>query len=276
MPVTGNGNKTRIDLLLVERGLFSSREQAQRAVMAGQVFYNGRLIDKSGTAVQPEGEIQVKGEPCRFVSRGGLKLESALLEFAVDVTGKTALDAGASTGGFTQCLLQRGASRVYAVDVGYGQLAWELRIDERVTVVERTNLRYLTSEALGALVDLVTLDLSFISLAKVLPAVRTLLKPGGEVLALVKPQFEAGRQHVGKGGIVKDPSVQQSVLEQVATDACHLGYQVRGVTYSTIPGMDGNIEYFIWLASDPEPKYLPFTAIQAEQVVQAAHAQLKK
>ena len=265
----------RIDLLLVDQGFFSSREQAQRAVMAGSVYYNGSLIDKAGTAVLPEGTILVKGDPCPFVSRGGLKLESALEEFGMEVAGKVALDAGASTGGFTQCLLQHGASRIYAVDVGYGQLAWNLRQDERVQVLERTNLRYLTTGELGAQVDLVTLDLSFISLLKVLPAVKALLKPGGEVLALVKPQFEAGRQHVGKGGIVKDPAVQRSVLEQVAAGACQLGFQVRGATYSTVPGADGNIEYFIWLGSDSEADCTPLSTFQVEQIVRTAHAQLK-
>ncbi|MGD0152146.1 MAG: TlyA family RNA methyltransferase [Thermacetogeniaceae bacterium] len=264
----------RIDLLLVDQGFFPSREQAQRAVMAGHVYYNGSLIDKAGTAVLPDGEIQVKGDPCPFVSRGGLKLESALQEFGIEVAGKVALDAGASTGGFTQCLLQHGASQIYAVDVGYGQLAWNLRQDERVTVLERTNLRYLTSEVLGAQVDLATLDLSFISLLKVLPAVKALLRSGGEVLALVKPQFEAGREHVGKGGIIKDPAVQRSVLEQVAAGACQLGFQARGATYSAIPGADGNIEYFIWLGSDPEADCTPLSAVQIEQIVQAAHAQL--
>ncbi len=270
----GSGGKKRIDLLLVEQGRFPSREQAQRAVMAGRVFYDGRLIDKAGVAVAPGGEIEVRGDSCPYVSRGGIKLESALGGFGIDVGGKVALDAGASTGGFTQCLLQHGATRVYAVDVGYGQLAWELRRDERVRVIERTNLRYLTPEALGERVEFVTLDLSFISLAKVLGAVRELLRPGGEVLALVKPQFEAGRGQVGKGGIVKDAAVQQAVLEQVSAAACQLGFQIRGVTYSTIPGADGNIEFFLWLGYDPEkpPQDAVLSPEQASQVVAAAHS----
>jgi len=269
----GGGGKKRIDLLLVEQGRFPSREQAQRAVMAGQVFYDGCLIDKPGAAVAPGGEIQIRGNPCPYVSRGGIKLESALSEFGIDVAGRVALDSGASTGGFTQCLLQRGASRVYAVDVGYGQLAWNLRCDERVKVIERTNLRYLTPAELGERVEFVTLDLSFISLAKVLGAVRELLRPGGEVLALVKPQFEAGREQVGKGGIVKDPAVQGSVLEQVSAAACQLGFQIRGVTCSPIQGADGNIEFFMWLGYDPQAA--PGAALapeQASRVVAAARA----
>lgn len=275
MPVSGDGNKKRIDLLLVEQGLFPSREQAQRAVMAGNIFYNGTLIDKAGTVVLTDGEVQVKGNICPFVSRGGIKLESALKAFGIDVSGKIALDSGASTGGFTQCLLQHGTSRVYAVDVGYGQLAWELRQDSRVTVMERTNLRYLTPEALGARMDFITLDLAFISLAKVLPAVKVLLKPGGEVLALVKPQFEAGRAHVGKGGIVKDPAVQQSVLQQVTASACQLGFQIKGIIHSALPGTDGNLEFFIWLGSELDVECRPLSESQAERVVRAAHAELK-
>jgi 23S rRNA (cytidine1920-2'-O)/16S rRNA (cytidine1409-2'-O)-methyltransferase len=192
----GREGKKRIDLLLVEKGFFSSREQAQRAVMAGLVFYQGRKIEKAGTFVAPGGEIEVKGDPCPYVSRGGVKLDAALQEFGIDVKDKVVLDAGASTGGFTHCLLKKGAKRVYAVDVGYGQLAWELRQDPRVIVLERINIRYLTPEILAAKVDLVTLDLSFISLQKVLPAVKKLLKSEGQVLALVKPQFEAGRNLV--------------------------------------------------------------------------------
>jgi 23S rRNA (cytidine1920-2'-O)/16S rRNA (cytidine1409-2'-O)-methyltransferase len=273
----GSGGKKRIDLLLVEQGWFPSREQAQRALMAGHVFYDGRLIDKPGAAVAPGGEIQVRGNPCPYVSRGGIKLESALSEFGIDVAGKVALDAGASTGGFTQCLLQRGASRVYAVDVGYGQLAWDLRRDERVKVIERTNLRYLTPEVLGEQVEFVTLDLSFISLAKVLGAVRELLRPGGEVLALVKPQFEAGREQVGKGGIVKDAAVQRAVLEQVSAAACQLGFQIRGVTYSAIQGADGNIEFFMWLGYDPQAvRGAALSPEQASRVVVAARAALLK
>ncbi len=270
MTEPGRVSKRRIDLLLVERGLFPSREQAQRAVMAGCVWHQDRLIDKPGTAVASDGEIRIKGDPCPYVSRGGVKLDSALQEFRISVAGKTVLDAGASTGGFTQCLLECGAARVFAVDVGYGQLAWELRQDKRVTVMERTNLRYLTPELLGSQVDLATLDLSFISLTKVLPAVRSLLRPGGEVLALVKPQFEAGRGSVGKGGIVKDPAVQQAVLERVSASACSLGFRIAGVRHSALLGRDGNIEYFLWLALDPGAQRMPLSPERAKETVAAA------
>jgi 23S rRNA (cytidine1920-2'-O)/16S rRNA (cytidine1409-2'-O)-methyltransferase len=243
--------------------------------MAGLVRYRGRLIDKPGTAVATDGEITIKGDPCPYVSRGGVKLESALAEFGIDVAGKVVLDSGASTGGFTQCLLAHGAARVFAVDVGYGQLAWELRQDPRVTILERTNLRHLTPEALGTRVDLATLDLSFISLTKVLPAVRSLLKPGGEVLALVKPQFEAGRGAVGKGGIVRDPAVQQEVLERVSASACDLGFRSAGVRHSVLLGMDGNIEYFLRLVLDPDAECVPLSPERVKEVVAVAFRSLK-
>ena len=262
--------KRRIDQLLVDKGLFTSRERARRSLMAGVVFYEGERIDKPGTFVDPAGEIQVKKDPCPFVSRGGLKLEAALREFNVSVQGRTALDAGASTGGFTQVLLKWGAKKVYAVDVGYGQLAWELRQDPRVTVLERTNLRYLTSDQLGARVDLVTLDLSFISLTKILAAVRDLLDREGEVVALVKPQFEAGPELVGKGGIVRDPMVHCRVLIDIIKKAVESGFQYRGVTYSPVCGADGNIEFFLMLGTgDPDvhKDFLP----EVGTVVEKAH-----
>jgi 23S rRNA (cytidine1920-2'-O)/16S rRNA (cytidine1409-2'-O)-methyltransferase len=248
LQLMGNRKKRRIDQLLVERGYFVSRERAKRSLMAGVVFYEGRRIEKPGTLVDPDGEIRVKEDPCSFVSRGGLKLEAALKEFDITVKGRVALDCGASTGGFTQCLLRWGAKMVYAVDVGYGQLAWELRQDPRVIVLERTNLRYLTPEQLGTRVDLVTLDLSFISLTKVFAAVRELLTSTGEVIALVKPQFEAGPQLVGKGGIVRDPDIHRQVLLKTIQKAIESGYQYKGVTYSPVRGTDGNIEFLLSLA----------------------------
>jgi 23S rRNA (cytidine1920-2'-O)/16S rRNA (cytidine1409-2'-O)-methyltransferase len=246
------GRKKRLDQLLVEKNYFSSREQARRAIMEGVVFYRGQRIEKPGTFVDPEGEIEVKRDPCPFVSRGGLKLDAALDEFGIDIGGRVVLDAGASTGGFTQCLLRRGAMRVFAVDVGYGQLAWELRRDPRVVVLERTNLRYLTPEKLGTKVDLVTLDLSFISLKKVFPAVRELLRDEGEVVALVKPQFEAGRALVGKGGIVRAPETHCRVLEKVIADARGSGFLMKGVTHSPLLGAEGNLEFFLWLVAGEE------------------------
>lgn len=242
--------------------------------MAGLVFYQGRRIEKPGTFVDPNGEIEVRGNPCPYVSRGGLKLENALQKFGIDVKDKLVLDAGASTGGFTQCLLKQGARRVYAVDVGYGQLAWELRQDPRVAVYERTNLRYLTPEALGSRVDLVTLDLSFISLEKVLPAVRRLLNNGGEVVALVKPQFEAGRKYVGKGGIVTDAEVHCQVLERIIKTSRELGFHIKGLTYSSLLGADGNLEFFLWMATGEGGFISELSPGEVRRVVAAAHEAL--
>lgn len=269
-----NPKKKRIDQLLVERGYFASRERAKRSLMAGLVFYEGSRIDKPGTLVDPEGKIGVKADICPFVSRGGLKLEAALREFGTTVQGRVALDCGASTGGFTDCLLRNGAKMVYAVDVGYGQLAWELRQDPRVVVLERTNLRYLTSEQLGTKVDLVTLDLSFISLAKVFVPIRELLTSTGEVIALVKPQFEAGHQLVGKGGIVRDPEVHRQVLLKSIQKAIESGFHYQGVTYSPVCGADGNIEFLLSLGakqSEPQDSY----EADVCAVVKSAHCVLK-
>jgi 23S rRNA (cytidine1920-2'-O)/16S rRNA (cytidine1409-2'-O)-methyltransferase len=272
----GSAGKKRIDLLLVARGLFPSREQAQRSLMAGRVFYRGERVDKPGTFVAPDGEIEIKGASCPFVSRGGLKLDGALNCFGVEPSGLVVLDAGASTGGFTQCLLERGARRVYAVDVGYGQLAWSLRQDPRVVVRERTNLRYLTPEILKTKADLVTLDLSFISLAKVLPAVRGLLTDGGSVVALVKPQFEAGRERVGKGGIVRDKTVHLAVLEQLVAKSQELGFYVKGLTYSPIKGTNGNLEFFIWLGCNENEKTVVVSPERLREVVEQAHAAMSE
>ncbi len=242
--------------------------------MAGLVFYQGRRIEKPGTFVDPNGEIEVRGNPCPYVSRGGLKLEDALHKFGITVKDKIALDAGASTGGFTQCLLKQGARRVYAVDVGYGQLAWELRQDPRVAVYERTNLRYLTPEDLGTRVDLVTLDLSFISLEKVLPAVRRLLNNGGEVVALVKPQFEAGREYVGKGGVVTDADVHCRVLERIIKISRELGFHIKGVTYSPLLGADGNVEFFLWMVTGDGGFTAELSPEEVRCVVATAHEAL--
>lgn len=270
----GVRGRVRLDTLLVERGFFTSREQARRAVMAGLVFYQGRRVEKPGTFVDPDGVIEVRGNPCPYVSRGGLKLEGALRHFGVDVIDKVALDAGASTGGFTHCLLKQGAQRVYAVDVGYGQLAWELRQDPRVIVHERTNLRYLKPEDLGTRVDLVTLDLSFISLEKVLPAVWELLNSGGEVIALVKPQFEAGREYVRKGGIVKDTLVHCRVLEHIISVSKELGFQIKGLTYSPLLGADGNVEFFLWMAKGDVDVASGISSEEIRRVVAASHKAL--
>lgn len=242
--------KNRLDQLLVDQGFFSSRSRAQAAILEGSVFVNGKKIEKAGSLFSPDAAIEVKGKPHPYVSRGGVKLEKALDDFKIEVKGKIALDVGVSTGGFTDCLLQRGAKKVYAVDVGYGQLAWELRKNPRVKVFERTNVRYLKLENIGLQtsdISFCTIDVSFISLSKVLPAVYNLLAEEAEVLALIKPQFEAKREQVGKGGIVKDEKVRREVVEKVKAEAKALGFEAKGIIQSPITGADGNVEFFVYL-----------------------------
>ena len=247
--------KKRLDQILVEREFFQSRARAQAAVMEGVVFVDGKRVDKAGAFFPPEVQIEVKGAPHPFVSRGGVKLEYALRQFNIKAEGKAALDVGASTGGFTDCLLKQGADKVYALDVGYGQIDWKLRQDSRVIVIERTNIRYLTPEDFLKKIppsrfrppNLATIDVSFISLSKVLPAVYNLLGDKAEVVALIKPQFEARREQVGRGGLVKDEKVHQEVVEKVKVEAEAIGYKVKGVIPSPITGADGNIEFFIYL-----------------------------
>jgi len=244
--------KQRLDLLLVEHGLIPSREQARRLIMAGEVLVNERVIDKPGTQVRIDAPIRVRALP-RYASRGGDKLAAALEAFPLDVAGCTAIDVGASTGGFTDCLLQAGVATVYAVDVGYGQLAWKLRSDDRVTVLERTNIRYLeqlptkTSSDKPALADLAVIDASFISLELVLPATLQLLTPTAQIVALIKPQFEAGKDQVGKNGVIRDTRVHQRVLEKIFMLAHQLGLIVTGLIPSPLRGPAGNIEFLIWL-----------------------------
>jgi 23S rRNA (cytidine1920-2'-O)/16S rRNA (cytidine1409-2'-O)-methyltransferase len=235
--------RERLDVLLVERDLATSRTQAQRLIRAGLVRIADRVFDKPGTQVAMDATVEVEARP-RFASRGGEKLAAALTRFELDVTGMIAADVGASTGGFTDCLLQRGARRIYAIDVGYGQLAWRLRNDDRVIVMERTNARYL--EDLPEPIDLVTADVSFISLELILPAAVDWLRPGGRVVALIKPQFEAGRREVGKGGVVRDPDVHRAVLERVMGMAAELGLGLRGLMVSPLRGPAGNVEFLGW------------------------------
>lgn len=244
MPVS---QKQRLDKLMVERGLVPSREKAQALIMAGQVVVGDHAVDKAGQQVPADAEIRIKGELLPYVSRGGLKLKKALDEFGIDVTGLVVLDVGASTGGFTDCLLQAGARRVIAVDVGYGQLAWKLQRDERVVSLEKTNIRYLTPEQLGAVPDMAVIDASFISLTKVLPATVRLVRPGGRIIALIKPQFEVGRGEVGKGGIVRDPASHAKAVDGVREAAQEMGLEVAGVCDSPITGADGNREFLILL-----------------------------
>ncbi|RMG94380.1 MAG: TlyA family RNA methyltransferase [Candidatus Dadabacteria bacterium] len=240
--------RVRIDELLVRRGLAPSRQKAQALVLAGLVVVGDRRIEKPGQRVDPGAEVRLKGEYCPYVSRGGLKLEAGLRAFGLDPTGWVCADVGASTGGFTDCLLQHGARRVYAIDVGYGQLAWTLRQDPRVVVLERQNIRTLPADAVPEPVDLVVVDASFISLRLVLPRVWELLRPGGRVVALVKPQFEVGREHVGKGGVVRDPERRREALEAVLGAARDIGFEVVGTTESPVPGAKkGNVEFLAHL-----------------------------
>lgn len=239
--------KQRLDKLMVERGLAPSREKAQALIMAGQVVVGDHAVDKSGHQVPLDVEIRIKGDVLPYVSRGGLKLKKALDQFGIDVNGLVAIDVGASTGGFTDCLLQGGALKVFAVDVGHGQLAWKLQQDPRVVNIEKTNIRYLTPDQLGEAPDLAVIDASFISLSKVLPPTLALLKPGGRIIALIKPQFEVGKGEVGKGGIVRDPLAHQKVIEDVSRMAQELGLSVAGVCESPITGADGNREFLIVL-----------------------------
>jgi len=238
--------KTRLDLLLVQLGLASSQDRAKRLIMAGEVLVNEQVSDKPGRTVPVNAQVRVRNRP-QFVSRGGLKLAGALNDFGLDVAGLTAVDVGASTGGFTDCLLQRGAAQVYAVDVGYGELAWKLRQDTRVVVIERTNIRHLKALPDRALVDLAVIDTSFIGLNLVLPPTLRLLKPGAQLIALIKPQFEAGKDEVGKGGVVRDKQVHRQVMLDVAALAHQLTLGVAGLTISPAPGPAGNIEFLIWL-----------------------------
>jgi len=239
--------KLRLDKLMVERGLAPSREKAQALIMAGQVVVGDHTVDKSGQQIALDAEIRIKGEVLPYVSRGGLKLKKALDEFGVDVAGLVAIDVGASTGGFTDCLLQSGALKVFAVDVGHGQLAWKLRQDSRVVSMEKTNIRSLLPEHLDEVPDLAVIDASFISLTKVLPATVAVVRPGGRIIALIKPQFEVGRGEVGKGGIVRDPAAHDRVVEGIRQTAFELGLVVVGWCESPITGADGNREFLILL-----------------------------
>ncbi len=260
--------KRRIDATLVDRGLFPSREQARAAVLAGEVRVRGEVVRKAGEMVAEDAVIEV-AERRRFVSRGGDKLAGALEVFEVPIAGRRVVDVGASTGGFTDCVLQSGAASVVAVDVGYGQLAWSLRTDERVTVYERTNIRTAIPEELGAPFDLVVTDVSFISLKTVLPHLVALMGEGSDLVALVKPQFEVGKGRVGKRGVVKDAGAHVDALQSAVDAAAEMGLTVRGLSFSPIKGPEGNIEFWIWAARGGEP-----TSATALSVVEAAHQAL--
>ena len=261
--------KERLDVLLVQRGLSSSRERAKADIMSGLVYVAGQRVDKAGTSVPEDSEIELRGSSLAFVSRGGLKLEKALDTFGVTPNGKICVDCGASTGGFTDCMLKRGAEKVYAIDVGYGQLAWSLRSDERVVVMERTNIRYVTHEQVPDDIQLAVIDVSFISLRIVLPDVKALLAPDGEIVCLIKPQFEAGKEKVGKKGVVRDISVHKEVLRDFVTNAEALGFGVKGITFSPIKGPEGNIEYLGWLQQDGVSN-----PIDTDAIADASHGEL--
>ncbi|WP_455104389.1 TlyA family RNA methyltransferase [Peptostreptococcus sp.] len=239
--------KKRIDVLLVDMGFFPSREQARRTIMTGNVFVDNQRVDKPGTMVKDDVDILVKGKPLAYVSRGGLKLEKAMKNFDLSLEGKVCMDIGASTGGFTDCMLQNGAIKVYSVDVGYGQLAWKLRQDERVVCMERQNIRFLELDALDERPDFASIDVSFISLKLVLPKAWELLNDGGRVVALIKPQFEAGREKVGKKGVVREKSTHIEVIEMVSRLAIKEGFKILDLDFSPIKGPEGNIEYLIYL-----------------------------
>lgn len=238
--------KQRLDKVLVERGFAQSRERAQALILEGKVFVNGMPQSKSGTIVEHDAKIEVKGDDIRYVSRGGLKLEGAMKYFQLIFAGKTALDIGASTGGFTDCMLQHGLQKSYCVDVGYGQLAWKLQTDPRVVLMDRTNIRHLERSAIPDEIDIIVIDVSFISLEKVVPPALAFLKPGGELVALIKPQFEVGKGEVGKGGIVKDPEKRQTAVDRVRRSLEALGFETVGIIESPILGQKGNVEYLYY------------------------------
>ena len=238
--------KIRIDRLLVDRGLVESRERGHALILAGQILVNGQKQDKAGSLVPEDAELRILGEVLPYVSRGGLKLAAALKEFGLSAHGKVALDVGASTGGFTDCLLQHGAKKVYAVDVGYGQMAWKIRQDPRVVTIERVNIRAIEPALVPEPVDIAVIDVSFISLEKVVPAILQFLRPGAELVALIKPQFEVGREQVGKGGIVRDEAARQAAVERIKLFVQEHGFDVKGVISSPITGQDGNVEFLIY------------------------------
>ena len=267
--------KERLDILLVEKGLAGSRERAKRMIMAGEVLVDGQKVDKAGTTVKREAEIRLLGNDIPYVSRGGLKLAKAMETFGISMSGKVAADIGASTGGFTDCMLQNGAVKVYAIDVGYGQLAWKLRTDERVVNMERTNIRNVTVDMFESPLDFASIDVAFISLSKVLPVAYELLKDEGEIAALIKPQFEAGKDKVGKKGVVRDPAVHLEVIQRIVEFSQELGFAVRGLTFSPVKGPEGNIEYLVWLFKG-QAEGSGIEESLPEEIVREAHAALDK
>ncbi len=266
--------KKRLDILVYEKGFAESREKAKAIIMAGQVYVDNQKADKCGTAYDENANIEVRGSVLKYVSRGGLKLEKAIDNFGLDLNGAVAMDIGASTGGFTDCMLQNGAKKVYSIDVGYGQLAWKLRTDERVVNLERTNMRKVTREQVPDAIDFFSVDVSFISLRLILPVARELMAENAEAVCLIKPQFEAGREKVGKKGVVRDPSVHVEVVRGIFDFCLQSGFDVLNLDFSPIKGPEGNIEYLIHLKKSDDPK--SYTDITPEQLVKASHEALDK
>ena len=268
--------KERLDVLLVKRGLAESREKAKAIIMSGSVFVEGQREDKAGSTFPEESDITVKGHALPYVSRGGLKLEKAMKQFDVSMEGKVCTDVGSSTGGFTDCMLKNGARKVFAIDVGRGQLDWKLRQDERVVCMEKTNIRYVTPEDLGEPIDFSSIDVSFISLTKVLEPIRNYLKENGEIVALIKPQFEAGREKVGKKGVVREKSTHHEVIRMIVSHATSIGFSVLDIEFSPIKGPEGNIEYLIHLRKDQKGEIAPQVLEKTEAIVEQAFETLSR
>lgn len=260
-------SKERLDVLLVNKGLAPSREKAKTMIMEGLVFINNNREDKAGALFNEDIEIEIKGEKLRYVSRGGLKLEKAMKCFPIDLTDKVCMDIGASTGGFTDCMLQNGAAYVYSIDVGYGQLDYKLRTDERVCCMEKTNFRYVVPEDIDRVVDFASVDVSFISLEKILGPAYNIIRDGAQMVCLIKPQFEAGREKVGKKGVVREPSVHLEVIEKVVAFASEIGFSIQGLDFSPIKGPEGNIEYLLYIKKSDEPD----CEIDPQEVVKRSH-----
>lgn len=267
-------NKIRLDVAVFEAGYAPSREKAKAIIMAGQVYVNNQKVDKAGTEIKRDDKLEVRGSTLKYVSRGGLKLEKAMQCFPIILNDKVCMDVGASTGGFTDCMLQNGAKKVYSIDVGYGQLAWKLRTDERVVNLERTNFRYATREEVPDEIDFSSVDVSFISLYHILPVLNSLLANNGEAVCLIKPQFEAGKEKVGKKGVVRDLNVHLEVVKKIISLAVENGFSVLGLQFSPIKGPEGNIEYLIYLKKSDEP--IVDESVQPEILVNQSHTELDK
>lgn len=265
--------KKRLDIAVFEQGYAPSREKAKAVIMAGQVYVNNQKVDKAGFELKEDDVLEVRGNTLKYVSRGGLKLEKAMQCFPIDISGKICMDVGASTGGFTDCMLMNGAFKVYSIDVGYGQLAWKLRCDDRVVNLERTNFRYVDETNITDKIDFASVDVSFISLKLIFPNLKKFLKPGGKAVCLIKPQFEAGKGKVGKKGVVRDISVHLEVVNRLAQEAVDAGFSVLGLDYSPVKGPEGNIEYLMFLSSAVSPEITD--GINAQDVVNRSHEELK-